>query len=258
MDKKGITYMKIIIPVIAAIVIIGGAIVYSTKQPKAQEVMAPIETEQSVITESEVSEPAPQPAQPAPTEPEPTEETTTPEEVTDEIVAETQDEAEYVDYIQDQASANDKDESDKQESDIEPLDKVMYATGNINTRSGPSVDFTKVGGLTVNQEVKVTGQSKTTNWYEIEVGGEKQYVSHTLLSDTKVQVSQSTPTPSTTSGGNGGGSTTPSTNGNTNAKAMEVLKSLGADPSKDISQDVATPPAGEYGHQSAGEGIHAE
>ncbi len=72
--------MKIIIPVMAAIVIIGGAIVYSTKQPKAQEVMAPIETEQSVVTESEVSEPAPQPAQPEPTEPEPTEpEPTNPE-----------------------------------------------------------------------------------------------------------------------------------------------------------------------------------
>lgn len=82
MDKKGITYMKIIIPVMAAIVIIGGAIVYSTKQPKAQEVMAPIETEQSVVTESEVSEPAPQPAQPEPTEPEPTEpEPTNPEPV---------------------------------------------------------------------------------------------------------------------------------------------------------------------------------
>ena len=64
MDKKGITYMKIIIPVMAAIVIIGGAIVYSTKQPKAQEVMAPIETEQSVVTESEVSEPPPPPPHP--------------------------------------------------------------------------------------------------------------------------------------------------------------------------------------------------
>ena len=84
MDKKGITYIKIIIPVMAAIVIIGGAIVYSTKQPKAQEVMAPIETEQSVVTESEVSEPAPQPAptEPAPTEPEPTNpEPTNPEPV---------------------------------------------------------------------------------------------------------------------------------------------------------------------------------
>lgn len=49
MDKKGITYMKIIIPVMAAIVIIGGLMVYFTKQPKAQEVMAPIETEQDIV-----------------------------------------------------------------------------------------------------------------------------------------------------------------------------------------------------------------
>lgn len=87
MDKKGISYMKIIIPVMAAI-IIGGAIVYSTKQPKAQEVMAPIETEQSVVTESEVSEPAPQPAKPdpaPPAEPEATETVETVEDLEDGI-----------------------------------------------------------------------------------------------------------------------------------------------------------------------------
>lgn len=238
MDKKGITYMKIIIPVMAAIVIIGGAIVYSTKQPKAQEVMAPIETEQSVVTESEVSEPAPQPAQPdlnpaPPAQPEVSEETTAPEDVTDEIVAETQD------------------ESDMEESDIEPLDKVMYATGNINTRSGPSVDFTKVGGLTVNQEVKVTGQSKTTSWYEIEVNGEKQYVSHTLLSDTKVQVSQ--PSSNGGNGSGGGGSTTPS--GSDGEKLLDALKQLGVDTNDDVSNDVATPAPTPGGHRSSGEGI---
>lgn len=247
MDKKGITYMKIIIPVMAAIVIIGGAIVYSTKQPKAQEVMAPIETEQSVVTESEVSEPAPQPAQPdpnpaPPAKPEVSEETTAPEDVTDEIVAETQD------------------ESDMEESDIEPLDKVMYATGNINTRSGPSVDFTKVGGLTVNQEVKVTGQSKTTGWYEIEVDGGKQYVSHTLLSDTKVQESK----PSSNGGGNGGGngngggSTTPS--GNDGEKLLNALKQLGVDTSKDASEawkDATPAPEFGTGDYSGGEGIEA-
>ena len=178
------------------------------------------------------------------------------EEVTDKIVAETQDEAEYVDYIQDQASANDKDESNMEESDIEPLDKVMYATGNINTRSGPSVDFTKVGGLTVNQEVKVTGQSKTTGWYEIEVDGGKQYVSHTLLSDTKVQESK----PSSNGGGNGGGSTSSGGNGGNadiNARAQEAFKQLGVDPSKDISQDVAAP-APEFKHADGLEGVHAE
>lgn len=238
MDKKGITYMKIIIPVMAAIVIIGGAIVYSTKQPKAQEVMAPIETEQSVVTESEVSEPAPQPAQPdpnpaPPAKPEVSEETTAPEDVTDEIVAETQD------------------ESDMEESDIEPLDKVMYATGNINTRSGPSVDFTKVGGLTVNQEVKVTGQSKTTNWYEIDVDGAKQYVSDKLLSDNKVEVSKPSSNGNTSSGGNGG-------NADINARAQEAFKQLGVDPSKDISQDVAAPaPDWGSGDYSSGKGIEA-
>lgn len=154
------------------------------------------------------------------------------EEVTDKIVAETQDEAEYVDYLQDQESANNKDESDKQESDIESLDKVMYATGNINTRSGPSVDFKKVGGLTVNQEVKVTGQSKTTGWYEIEVDGAKQYVSDKLLSDNKVEVSKP-------SSNGGGGSTTPS--GSDGEKLRNALKQLGIDPNDDVSNDVAAP-----------------
>lgn len=181
-----------------------------------------------------------------------------PEEVTDKIVAETQAEAEYVDYVQDQASANNKDESDMEESDIEPLDKVMYATGNINTRSGPSVDFKKVGGLTVNQEVKVTGQSKTTNWYEIEVNGAKQYVSDKLLSDNKVEVSK--PSSNNNGGGNGGngsgnggGSTTPS--GSDGQKLMDALKQLGIDPNDDVSNDVAAPAPTPGGHRSSGEGI---
>lgn len=247
MDKKGISYMKIIIPVMAAI-IIGGTIVYSTKQPKAQEVMAPIETEQSVVTESEVSEPAPQPAKPDPASP------AEPEAVTDKIVAETQDEAEYVDYVQDQASENNKDESDMEESDIEPLDKVMYATGNINTRSGPSVDFKKVGGLTVNQEVKVTGQSKTTGWYEIEVDGAKQYVSDKLLSDNKVEVSKPS---SNGNGGGGGGSTTPS--GNDGEKLRNALKQLGVDTSQDASEAWKNAaPAPEFKHADGLEGVHAE
>ena len=183
------------------------------------------------------------------------EETAEPAEVIDKIVAETQDEAEYVDYIQDQASANDKDESDMEESDIEPLDKVMYATGNINTRSGPSVDFTKVGGLTVNQEVKVTGQSKTTSWYEIEVNGEKQYVSHTLLSDTKVQISQ--PSSNGGNGSGGGGSTTPS--GNDGEKLRNALKQLGVDTSQDASEawKDATPAPDWNQNFESGKGIEA-
>lgn len=85
----------------------------------------------------------------------------------------------------------------------------------------------------------------------------KDNTSDTVESDTKVQESKPSSNDNTSSGGNGGGgSTTPS--GNDGEKLLNALKQLGVDTSKDASQDVATPPAGEYGHQSAGEGIHAE
>lgn len=194
------------------------------------------ETPQEVSETPEVSEPTPEP-QPEVNEPETVEpEATEPEpEVT---------EPETIEPEQPEQT---------EESDIEPLDKVMYATGNINTRSGPSVDFTKVGGLTVNQEVKVTGQSKTTGWYEIEVDGAKQYVSDKLLSDNKVEVSK----PSSNNNG-GGGSTTQS--GSDGEKLRNALKQLGVDTSQDASEawKNATPaPDWGSGDYSSGKGIEA-
>lgn len=186
------------------------------------------ETPQEVVEISEVSEPTPEPEK----TPEPQPEVNEPETVEPEA---TEPEPE----VTEPETIEPEQPEQTEESDIEPLDKVMYATGNINTRSGPSVDFTKVGGLTVNQEVHVTGQSKTTGWYEIEVDGAKQYVSDKLLSDNKVEVSK----PSSNGGGNngGGGSTTPS--GSDGEKLLNALKQLGVDPSKDVSEDYknATP-----------------
>lgn len=97
-------------------------------------------------------------------------------------------------------------------TDINPLDKVMYAKGAVNTRQGPSTDYTKVGGLSLNEQVHVTGQSESTKWYEIEINGEKVYVSNKYLSDTKVTVQNPAPapsTPSTPSTGGGSGSLPP-------------------------------------------------
>lgn len=180
------------------------------------------ETPQEVVEISEVSEPTPEPEK----TPEPQPEVNEPETVEPEA---TEPEPE----VTEPETIEPEQPEQTEESDIEPLDKVMYATGNINTRSGPSVDFTKVGGLTVNQEVHVTGQSKTTGWYEIEVDGAKQYVSDKLLSDNKVEVSK----PS--SNGGGGGSNTPS--GSDGQKLMDALKQLGIDPNDDVSNDVAAP-----------------
>lgn len=203
------------------------------------------ETPQEVVEISEVSEPTPEPEK----TPEPQPEVNEPETVEPEA---TEPEPE----VTEPETIEPEQPEQTEESDIEPLDKVMYATGNINTRSGPSVDFTKVGGLTVNQEVKVTGQSKTTGWYEIEVDGAKQYVSDKLLSDNKVEVSK----PSSNNNGGGGSTSSGSNGGNAdiNARAQEAFKQLGVDPSKDISQDVAAPAPEQGGHRASGEGIHAE
>lgn len=78
-------------------------------------------------------------------------------------------------------------------TDITPLDKTMYAKGNINTRTGPSTEYTKAGNLTLNESVHVTGQSQSTAWYQLTLpSGEIVYCSNQLLSDTKTEVQQPT------------------------------------------------------------------
>jgi len=164
------------------------------------------------------------------------------------VELETPEDVEYQAYLDDQAAKGDKDQSDLEQSDIESLDKTMYAKGSVNTRLGPSTDYEKVGGLTTNQKVVVTGQSKSTGWYEIEVNGSKQYVSDQYLSDTEIQVAQqSTTAPSsnpTTGNANAGGGS--STSGGT----------VGQDGT--VHTWVANPINGGSGDYSSGAGIKAE
>lgn len=84
------------------------------------------------------------------------------------------------------------------QSDITALNTTMYSKGDVNVRKGPSTDYEKIGALTLNQEVKITGQSKSTGWYRIEFNGGEGYVSQNYLSNSKI----TTPAPST--GSNGG------------------------------------------------------
>ncbi len=152
---------------------------------------------------------------------------------------------------------------DTVDSDITPLDQTMYAQGNVNTRSGPSTDYEKIGGLSVNEEVHVIGQSKSTGWYEIEVSGsEKQFVSNQFLSTTKITLTQTTPTQSTTtttstqSTQSTQSQTTNPTNSTqtTNAKAQAILDALGAT----YDSGEPAPPSPNKGHYTANQGVHAE
>lgn len=110
---------------------------------------------------------------------------------------ETPEEAEYQNYLDEEAhqeAETPKETTTNDElTDITPLDKTMYAKGNINTRTGPSTEYTKAGNLTLNESVHVTGQSQSTAWYQLTLpSGEVVYCSNQLLSDTKTEPQQPT------------------------------------------------------------------
>lgn len=116
-------------------------------------------------------------------------------------------------------------------TDITALDKTMYATSAVNTRSGPSTEYERVGGLTTNEEVHVIGQSNLTAWYQIDVDGVTQFVSNKYLADTKITVSEPSTDTSNNSGGgsssNGGGSSN-NGSGTINGKSIQdYLESTG-------------------------------
>lgn len=73
------------------------------------------------------------------------------------------------------------------EPDIIEVDKTMYANADVNLREGNGTEFAKVGSLSLNEEVHVIGQSKSTNWYMLEQGA---FVSDKYLSDAKTEVAE--------------------------------------------------------------------
>lgn len=73
------------------------------------------------------------------------------------------------------------------------MDTTMYAQKTVNVRSMPNTDGEKLGGLSTNDEVKVTGQCIETNWYRIEYDGKVAYVSDGYLGADKVVVQAEAP-----------------------------------------------------------------
>ena len=70
------------------------------------------------------------------------------------------------------------------------MDATMYAQKTVNVRSLPNTDGEKLGSLSTNDEVKVTGQCAETSWYRIEYSGNVAYVSNDYLGADKVIVEQ--------------------------------------------------------------------
>lgn len=66
------------------------------------------------------------------------------------------------------------------------LSQTMYAANSVNVRDLPSTDGTKLGGLSTNQEVAVTGQCNETSWYRISYNNGEAFVSDKYLVTEKV------------------------------------------------------------------------
>lgn len=86
----------------------------------------------------------------------------------------------------------------------EDMDATKYAKSTVNVRSLPNSDGDKLGGLSTNDEVKVTGKCNETGWYRIAYKDSVAYVSDSYLMDNKVETQ--TANSSNSNGGNSGSS----------------------------------------------------
>lgn len=72
--------------------------------------------------------------------------------------------------------------------------RTMYAKSTVTVRSLPSTSGSKLGSLSKNQEVTVTGQCNETGWYRISYNNAEGFVSNKYLADEPVAAAASTKT----------------------------------------------------------------
>ena len=77
------------------------------------------------------------------------------------------------------------------------MSATKYAKQSVNIRKGPGTNYEKIGSLTMNQKVTVTGQADN-GWYRISYNGGDAYVSDKYLVDNKIETNETT----TNNGGN--------------------------------------------------------
>lgn len=95
------------------------------------------------------------------------------------------------------------DEGSKLNYTYTDLSATKYAASSVNVRDLPSTDGNKLGSLSTNDEVKVTGTCNETGWYRIVYGEGVAYVSNKYLGDAKVEISANSGNSGT--GGNAAG-----------------------------------------------------
>ena len=67
---------------------------------------------------------------------------------------------------------------------------TMYAQQTVNIRDLPDTNGNKIGSLSTNDEITVSGQCNETSWYRFEYNGNVAYVSNKYVGENKVEVQQ--------------------------------------------------------------------
>lgn len=113
---------------------------------------------------------------------------------------------------------------------VTPMTATMYAQQAVNLRQGPGTTYDKVGSLSTNQEVKVTGYTEvaTGQWYQLSTGS---FVSSKYLSTDKVAVqapsNNTNPSSNNTNSNNNSNSNTGSTQSSSNTEGQTVSGATG-------------------------------
>ena len=84
---------------------------------------------------------------------------------------------------------------------------TLYAHSAVNVRDLPDASGNKIGGLSTNQEVIVSGKCNETGWYRIEYNEGDAYVSDKYLGDCTVETAKNTSSSSSSQSSTGTSST---------------------------------------------------
>ena len=68
------------------------------------------------------------------------------------------------------------------------MSATMYAQQTVNIRDLPDTNGNKIGSLSTNDEIKISGQCIETGWYMFEHNGSVAFVSNKYVSESKVEV----------------------------------------------------------------------
>ena len=70
------------------------------------------------------------------------------------------------------------------------MSATMYAQQTVNVRDLPDTNGNKVGSLSTNDEITISGQCNETGWYRFDYNGSVAYISDKYVGEKKVEVLQ--------------------------------------------------------------------